>query len=111
MKLKNKKTGEIAKIVGYVKIGDGRMFFRFEDDKGTYKKEYNSLGELNAEWEDVLEELKDNNYWYIDDSDRIRFSSDVLDEIEGHPNNGMIRKLFGNYFESEEEANVRERVD
>ena len=56
MKLKNKKTGEIAKLVGYVKIVEGRMFFRFEDDKGTYKKEYNSLAELNEEWEDYEED-------------------------------------------------------
>lgn len=61
MKLKNKKTGKIANLVGYVKTGDDRMFFRFEDDKGTYKKEYNSLAELNKEWCDLEEDNESYN--------------------------------------------------
>ena len=50
--------------------------------------------------------MKDNNYWYIDDSGRIQFSSELLDEVEEHPNNCLVRKLFGNYFSSREEAEL-----
>lgn len=95
MKLKNKKTGEIAKLVGYVKIVDGRVFFRFEDDKGSYKKEYNSLAELNEDWEDY-EEPKE--YWFIDFNGEIK-EFEVLDfEWQGW------MKEIGNYFSSREEA-------
>lgn len=88
MKIRNKKTGEIRKITS---ILIDKMFT------------VNSLAELNEEWEDY-EEPKDKGYWYMDDLGRIQFSSEVLDELEGHPNNLMIRKLYGNYFETREEA-------
>lgn len=76
MKLRNKKTGEIN-------LGDLHL-----DD-------FNSLAELNAEWEDY-EEPKE--YWYltgigeigcIEDND-VKFDKD--------------RKEIGNYFETREEA-------
>lgn len=98
MKVKNKLTGEIVKLVGYVKTGDDRIFFRFEDDKGTYKKEYNSLAELNAEWVDVPEEPKE--YWHIDFDGSLMLTSDikcdktVFDKL----------KEIGNYFDTLEEA-------
>lgn len=88
MKIRNKKTGEIRKITS---ILIDKMFT------------VNSLAELNEEWEDY-EEPKDKGYWYMDDLGRIQFSSEVLDELEDHPNNLMIRKLYGNYFETREEA-------
>lgn len=94
MKLRNKKTGEIAKLVGYVKAND-RMFFRFEDDKGSYKKEYNSLAELNEEWEDY-EESK--NYFYLTAKGNIHNIEDLDDEGDEQ------RKAIGNYFETKEEA-------
>lgn len=85
MKLRNKKTGEIRDC----KIMADGLF------------EIKSLVDLEG-WEDYEE--PDNNYWYIDDMGRIQFSSEVLDEIDGCPNNGLSRKLFGNYFETREEA-------
>lgn len=94
MRLRNKKTGEIIET-----FPD-----RFVINSGEQIRHYDSLVELNAEWEDVPEEPKDNNYWYIDDFGRIQFSSEIVDEIEGHPNNWMARKLFGNYFGTREEA-------
>ena len=95
MKLRNKKTGEIVKVVGYVKTGDDRMFFRFEDDNGIYKKEYNSLSEVNAEWEDVPEEPKE--YWYIDIDGEIMFDNVEDDTVK-------VMREIGNYFSSREEA-------
>ena len=98
MKLINKKTGEIGKILK--QLSEDNQLEVITDNKLYVVK---SLAELNEEWEDY-EEPKDNNYWYIDDFGRTQFSSEVLDEIEEHPNNWMARKLFGNYFETKEEA-------
>lgn len=91
MKLRNKKTGEIVEITMPIKNGDG------------WNISANSLAELNEDWKDY-EEPKDKGYWYIDDFGRIQFSSELMDEIEGRPNNWIARKLFGNYFETREEA-------
>lgn len=84
MKLRNKKTGEIRELPDGFFCGD-------------------NLKKICEEWEDY-EEPKDNEYWYIDDIGRIQFSSEVLDKIEEHPNNWIKRKLYGNYFNSREEA-------
>ena len=101
MKLKNKKTGEI----GYLIVGRSSDHYIVTNDEWESCGEYNSLAELTEEWEDVPEEEpKDNFYWYIDGFGRTHFSSKILDEIEGRPNNWMARKLFGNYFETKEEA-------
>ena len=112
MKLKNKKTGKIVDLIEIVRSEDvsNEYFLRLSDNEGrTFKVGFSSLAELNEEWEDAPEEPKDINYWYIDDSGRIRFSSVALDEIEEHRNNRMIRKSFGNYFETEEEAELAVR--
>ena len=101
MKLKNRKTGEI----GYLIVGRSSDHYIVTNDEWESCGEYNSLAELTEEWEDVPEEEpKDNFYWYIDGFGRTHFSSKILDEIEGRPNNWMARKLFGNYFETKEEA-------
>lgn len=50
MKLKNKKTGEIVLL-------EGELIY---DDKVRLLTHYNSLAELNAEWENVPEEHKSN---------------------------------------------------
>lgn len=97
MQLRNKKTGEIGWLETYYE-----KMIAVLDKKSEYHH-YNSLSELNDEWEDY-EEPKDKGYWYMDDLGRIQFSSEVLDELEDHPNNLMIRKLYGNYFETREEA-------
>ena len=100
MKLRNKQTGEIGYLYEHSLTQDIIIVY---DVKGIVGK-YTSLAKLNEEWEDVPEEPKDNNYWYIDNLGRIHFSSEVIDEVEGHPNNWMIRKQFGNYFSSWNEA-------
>lgn len=80
MKLRNKKTGKIVKLEIH-HIGG---------------KEYDSLTEVNEEWEDY-EEPKE---YYINSAGEIveageRFSDKAYD---------TSRKEIGNYFETEEEA-------
>ena len=77
MKLRNKKTGEIN-------LGDLHL-----DD-------FNSLAELNDEWEDY-EEPKE--YWFINNYDRI-------EKEKGPDDAWFVIKLkeIGNYFETKEEA-------
>ena len=93
MKLRNKKTGEIAEPFGITYI-NGRTFVQFDDGKGTFKFEAHSLAGLNEEWEDY-EELKE--YWWIDPSCMYM----VRKILSTHEN---IDKEIGNYFGTEEEA-------
>jgi hypothetical protein len=89
MKLRNKKTGEIIE-----KFPD-----RFFINSGEQISHYNSLAELNAEWEDY-EEPKECDYWYIEANGEIlqchkpKYINHLLDR----------QKEIGNYFETEEEA-------
>ena len=94
MKLRNKKTGEIAEPFGITCV-NGRAFVQFEDEKGTFKFEARSLAELNEEWEDAPEEPK--GYWYIDWNGEV-CRSNIHDERTEQ------MKKIGNYFETEEEA-------
>mgnify|MGYP003299578899 CR=1 FL=1 len=92
MKLRNKKTGKIGTLIvdGAYKFVTN---FAVEDDEGNRLGEYNSLAELNEEWEDVPEE-----YWYID------YDGGILC---GESDNSSAEKMMismGNYFESLEEA-------
>lgn len=82
MKLRNKKTGEIN-------LGDLHL-----DD-------FNSLAELNDEWEDY-EEPKE--YWFINNYDRI-------EKEKGPDDAWFVIKLkeIGNYFETKEEAELAVR--
>ena len=92
MKLRNKKTGEIleAHEIGLIDKCAYLKIFR-AGDYGT--KQYNSLAELNKEWEDYEEP---EEVWYIDWKGDIR-SADINDEWE-------CEKQIGNYFETKEEA-------
>ena len=85
MKLQNKKTGEIANWCidkDVIRTCDGSIV-------------YNSLAELEREWEDV-EEPKE--YWYLNNNGDIR-SIDYEDTDWDNK-----RKQIGNYFETKEEA-------
>ena len=86
MKLKNKKTGEIVSL-------DGELLF---DNKVMLLKHYNSLSELNEEFEDY-EEPKE--YWYIN-SDSAIYATDC----GKYPDSDLLREEIGNYFETKEEA-------
>lgn len=56
MKLRNKKTGEISELSVDIDRPDNGI--RVYADGGVCYKMYNSLSELNEEWEDVPEEPK-----------------------------------------------------
>ena len=92
MKLRNKKTGEIIEtvIVDHGAEWEMRNAYASEDTQT-----YNSLAELNAEWEDY-EETKEY-YYYIDDGGIIS-----IDQYLSTMSN--MRKFFGNYFDTREEA-------
>ena len=57
MKLKNKKTGEIIEFDAILPVKD-------VSGDSVAHLEYNSLAELNEEWEDAPEEPKES--WYIE---------------------------------------------
>lgn len=85
MKLRNKKTGDIVPASN-VAVGIGK------DGKW-----YDSLAELNAEWEDAPEEPK--TYYYVSDFGAIREG-----DIGKYPEDEEDRKRIGNYFGTREEA-------
>ena len=82
MKLRNKKTGVILEVVAH-RVGD-------------YRDKFNSLAELNEEWEDYEEPEWIRDYWFIDSfGNSVKQEDDIL---------GSARRKIGNYFETEEEA-------
>ena len=83
MKLRNKKTGKVLKM----------------DIHCIGGKVYESLAEINKEWEDY-EEPKEW-YWFIEDNGIIQRSCHYEDL---HPTLDKARKKIGNYFETKEEA-------
>ena len=97
MKLRNKKTGEIANLEGrgLLKSDNNNHIIVYPDGKLKYYT-YNSLSELNSEWEDAPEEPKD--YWYIN------CNGDVIRAV--YKTEDLTRALvsIGNYFETLEQA-------
>lgn len=79
MKLRNKKTGKIVEATDFNIIS-----------------EYNSLAELNDEWEDY-EELE--GYWYYVDA-----TGEVQDPTYLTYNDKSALMKFGNWFKTKEEA-------
>lgn len=93
MKLRNKKTGEI----GYFCFANWTDTVLIITDKnGIQLAKYNSLAELNKEWEDAPEEPK--RYWYMSNRGDVR---NIDDEDTDWDNN---RKEIGNYYDTKEEA-------
>lgn len=82
MKLRNKKTGEILELCCH--------------RSGDYREKYDSLAELNEEWEDYKEP---KTHWYI-------YGAEPLEVDDGNWDKEFINelKITGNYFETEEEA-------
>lgn len=89
MKLRNKKTGEIGELLCNPRVID--IYF-VANDEGNYS--YNSLSELNEEWEDYKEP---EDVWYIDWKGDVRVA-------DGITNDWSKEKEIGNYFETKEEA-------
>lgn len=92
MKLRNKKTGEI----GYFCFANwDSPVLIIMDKNGVQLAKYNSLAELNEEWEDYEEPKV---YWYID------YDGEILC---GGPDNSSTEKMMismENHFETIEEA-------
>ena len=82
MRLRNKQTGQV------LEVGTVDMF-------ADTCYSYNSLAELNSEWEDVPEEPK--RYWIIDTM------NDCVEDFDV-PLNCPFNKEIGNYFETKAEA-------
>lgn len=91
MKLRKKETGEIGYFC-FANWNDPVLIIMNKD--GVQLAKYNSLAELNEEWEDY-EEPKE--YWYIDWNGEAG-RSDIHDERTEQ------MKLIGNYFGTREEA-------
>lgn len=78
MKLRNKKTGKIIKLDIHCIAG----------------KNYESLAEINDDWEDVPEEPK--QHWFIATDGRVLECNEYV--------SWSGEKQLGNYFETKEEA-------
>lgn len=89
MKLKNKKTGEIVEHIWWDSEIEQLCV------EGEHMKFYNSLAELNEEWEDYE---KPKTFWYI------RCSGEVYeDESDAFTEHEEKHREIGNYFSSREE--------
>lgn len=102
MKLRNKKTGEIGYFC-FANWNDPVLIIMDKD--GVQLAKYNSLAEMNAEWEDAPEEPKESeHYWYIGYKNDIRRTK--YHHISDFADNQVTatRKEIGNCFESLEEA-------
>ena len=96
MKLRNKKTGEIVEF-RYLQsdhVAPLVLSTRESDKPEMYT--YNSLAELNDEWEDAPEEPKD--FWFIDADGEARETNYLSNSDKSSLRN------FGNYFETKEEV-------
>lgn len=105
MKLRNKKTGEIRDVesLGHEKSLRDKygpqitLSWNTEYENLGECRTYNSLAELNEEWEDYEEP---NEFWFINDCGKIRKY-----EYNGGCSYPVVEaKLIGNYFETKEEA-------
>ena len=105
MKLRNKKTGEIIDLnkgsITDVGLGSGIQLQATD----RYNKPiwvYNSLAELNEEWEDVPKEPK--SFWTINTTFDCAEPIVSVIEISERYYNDKDAKSIGNYFETKEEA-------
>ena len=91
MKIRNKKTGDIAEVL------TDSIAINVLIDRQDITGYYSSLTELNEEWEDY-EEPKE--WWYID----IHGPHKVTNNDEYYQQVKVASKEVGNYFETKEEA-------
>lgn len=104
MRLRNKKTGEIIEIaiVDHGAEWEIRNMYANEDTQT-----YNSLAELNEEWTDAPEEPKE--YWCIRENGVVgKRPYPIIIECVEQENRDAMREI-GNYFETEEEAELAVR--
>ena len=102
MRLKNKQTGEIGLVHCDATMFSNKIGVFIDNNhidlRNPYKV-YDSLAELNAEWEDVPEEPKE--CWYISEQATVVKMANNPKDI---PNFVNRCSSFGNLFESKEEA-------
>ena len=103
MKLRNKKTGEIGNLVLNINPNRESYSVLSTEDGDTIcgnlvLDDYDSLAELNAEWEDYEE---DEYYWAITG---IKYDDGITKMKNKHKDMTAFDKSIGNYFETEEEA-------
>ena len=87
MKLRNKKTGEILDLGSFIIKNPNRI-------NCESIMNYDSLSELNEDWEDYEEQ---QSYWYYDTTSNDVEETYALVSVEKD-------KEIGNYFETKEEA-------
>lgn len=100
MKLRNKKTGEI----GYTSIIQSKSIFVM-DENAIQLGDYDSLAELNKEWEDYNESKK---FCYINIDGMV-----IEDNLARGWSDEMLKdmKAIGDYFETKKEAvKVAEKI-
>ena len=97
MKLINKKTGEIVRVefLNDYQTDDGTEI-GFRDCVTNNVYSYNSLCELNKEWEDYIEEPK--GYWFVDSGGEVEEATYLTENDKANLAN------FGNCFATKEEA-------
>jgi len=95
MKLRNKKTGEIGWLYcDHISVPKKMTVFSEDKDLSAHHWDYNSLAELNKEWEDYEEP---EEYWYYDTTIN---GVEKITHLEDKEKDQEI----GNYFETKEEA-------
>lgn len=97
MKLKNKKTGEIIHTLCQ-ESSTGIAFGVDHHDGNPTMVYYNSLAEINEEWEDY----KENEYYYAITG--IKADDGITKMKNEHNDMTAFYKSIGNYFETKEEA-------
>lgn len=98
MKLRNKKTGEI----GYLIVGKGSDHYIVTNDEWESCGNYGSLAELTEEWEDAPDEER-KEYWCIDWTGGV---NKIIPLDSSHDKYEQNKKEIGNYFSTEEEAEL-----
>lgn len=95
MKLRNRRTGEIVEA-HEIDLIDNYAYLKIFRAGDYDTKQYNSLAELNEDWEDY-EESK--GYWFINEFGTPTEITHTRENIYD-----KCRKNFGNYFKSKEAA-------
>lgn len=101
MKLKNKKTGEIVDA-HEIDLIDNYVYLKIFRAGDYDTKQYNSLAELNEEWEDY-KEPKPQVAYYIDRDGKV-VSYKPSDSCPKRVFDKELNNSIGNYFETRKEA-------
>lgn len=88
MKLRNKKTGDIIELATK----------RLNLNCGIENYGFDTLAELNEEWEDC----EDKDYYFIDSY--ATGDSRIIDDVDNGWSGDLARKEIGNYFKTRKEA-------